>query len=188
MPPPKNRGRRKPIHVGLFEEDAKRIERQRQWSRDYYWRHRELELSRAKSERRKAQRRAWVLANRAKVTESSRKWRKKNAAKLKARESLRKRDADKIKRYTLKRTYGVTLEWFQATLAAQDKRCAICNREFGDSREESPRVDHNHSTGAVRGVLCNKCNRAIGFFDENLNALRSAIAYLERHNPCRAAS
>jgi len=42
-------------------------------------------------------------------------------------------------------------------------------------------VDHNHTTGIVRGILCSKCNQGIGLFMENKNILKSAIEYLEKH-------
>ena len=57
--------------------------------------------------------------------------------------------------------------------------CQIC-KQVDERRALS--IDHNHSTGKVRGLLCDKCNRAIGLMQENINSLKSAIEYLERYN------
>ena len=43
-------------------------------------------------------------------------------------------------------------------------------------------VDHNHTTGKVRELLCAKCNKAIGLFQENIDTIIRAAAYLKRHN------
>ncbi|QSM04369.1 hypothetical protein PROPHIGD43A-4_59 [Mycobacterium phage prophiGD43A-4] len=60
--------------------------------------------------------------------------------------------------------------------AAQRGKCAIC----GDA-PESLVVDHNHETGAVRGLLCNNCNRCLGLLKDNIEVLTSAAAYLIQH-------
>ncbi len=61
----------------------------------------------------------------------------------------------------------------EALLAAQDGRCAICH-------EVAPRlaIDHDHSTGAVRGILCDPCNMGLGHFRDNPELLAEAIRYL----------
>jgi len=66
----------------------------------------------------------------------------------------------------------------------QDARCAICGMPLGkrDAAGHVPRsakLDHNHHTGQIRGVLCNRCNLGIGHFDEKPDRLRAAATYLE---------
>ena len=61
-------------------------------------------------------------------------------------------------------------------LEEQDYRCAICLVSI----ELDAHVDHNHDTKAVRGLLCGQCNRGIGMFRENIEALERASAYLKR--------
>lgn len=59
----------------------------------------------------------------------------------------------------------------------QDNKCAIC----GLSDERHLSIDHNHSTGKVRALLCNSCNTAIGHAREDTSLLNKMIEYLEFH-------
>ncbi|MFI1660477.1 endonuclease VII domain-containing protein [Streptomyces sp. NPDC020472] len=91
----------------------------------------------------------------------------------------RKCFAEKERSRWLRVNYGMALEDFEALLAVQDFACAICAVLFDpDVRELTPCVDHSHSTGQVRGLLCHACNLGIGHFKDDLARLRSAIEYL----------
>lgn len=79
----------------------------------------------------------------------------------------------------LKYTYNITLEYFNTLLKSQNNRCVGCGMSF--TTRESIHVDHNHTTGKVRGLLCRGCNHAIGNVKENPNTLKSLITYLEYH-------
>ena len=83
------------------------------------------------------------------------------------------------------RTYGITDEWLQVTLESQGGRCAICrtNDPTSGTRKHALTwaIDHDHATGVARGLLCHRCNLAIGQFDDDPDLLRAAIAYLERN-------
>jgi hypothetical protein len=87
----------------------------------------------------------------------------------------------KDRRNHLKKNYGITVEDFDALLAKQNGRCAICGTD-DPPRYKSNRggwhVDHDHSTGRVRGVLCPLCNVAIGHFKEDVNRMSNAIKYI----------
>ena len=63
----------------------------------------------------------------------------------------------------LRREYGITLSERQQVLYGQNKRCAICGHRE-DEFNVPFAVDHDHKTGELRGLLCWKCNRAIGAF------------------------
>jgi hypothetical protein len=79
----------------------------------------------------------------------------------------------------LVKTYCMTLEQYDARLAAQHERCAICQRhesEFADRLV----VDHCHGTGVVRGLLCDDCNMALGRLGDTAEALGRAFQYLAR--------
>ena len=69
-------------------------------------------------------------------------------------------------------------------LTLSSKKCACCGREIllhGSSVDNNniARVDHNHETGKVRGLLCNDCNRGIGLLKDNPMFLANALKYLE---------
>jgi hypothetical protein len=74
-------------------------------------------------------------------------------------------------------TYGITKEQYDAMLAEQDGKCAICRGGNGGQRFH---VDHNHLTAVVRGLLCFHCNQGLGSFRDDANFLRLAIDYLEK--------
>lgn len=89
---------------------------------------------------------------------------------------------DELKDFYLQRTYGVTLQWYQDTLALQHNQCPICAKPFifqGKLGPDSPVVDHDHKDGRVRGIICNECNRGLGYFRDNIKALRTAAKYIE---------
>lgn len=70
--------------------------------------------------------------------------------------------------------YGITPEAFQLMLLRQKNSCGICEEVFS----EEPNVDHCHRTGEVRGLLCGRCNRALGGFRDSLEVLERAKEYL----------
>lgn len=73
-------------------------------------------------------------------------------------------------------TYGLTVEDSRRLRSCQ-VACAICGRH-----NQKMEVDHDHSTGLVRGLLCSRCNGALGQFCDNIELLQKAISYLEKHN------
>lgn len=89
-----------------------------------------------------------------------------------------------------KSKYGITEEQFNSLLEAQGGKCAICqnvlnHRDSGDDyrgREYCLHVDHNHETGIVRGLLCGRCNRGLGFFGDDVELLSAAWVYLLAHD------
>jgi len=96
-------------------------------------------------------------------------------------------------RMQLKRTkrglkkYGLTLIDYDTMLTAQDFRCKICGTTNPNGPDDSTArktrfsVDHCHTTGKVRGLLCTKCNTGIGMFGDDMSLLASAISYLKDH-------
>jgi len=85
----------------------------------------------------------------------------------------------------LKKKFGLTLDVYEAILEHQGGVCAICGKaetmiNSGSKRLQPLAVDHCHKTGRVRGLLCAKCNHALGNFDDSTALLRRAIKYLER--------
>ena len=82
----------------------------------------------------------------------------------------------------LKRIYGITPEFYYGMLAAQGNGCGICGTQDPGGRwsyrEKMFAVDHDHKTGAVRGLLCVKCNRGLGLFEDKPDRLEAAAKYL----------
>src|SRR5260221_230919 len=62
----------------------------------------------------------------------------------------------------LKRKYGLQPFAYAAILLGQKFLCYSCGKRFGDTKSTKPHVDHEHSTGRIRGLLCNKCNMGMG--------------------------
>lgn len=75
----------------------------------------------------------------------------------------------------LKKTYGITIDTYNALLEAQNFKCKIC----GMSSNRNLSVDHEHSTGRIRGLLCGVCNSGLGMFKDSPHLLQKAKEYLE---------
>lgn len=111
---------------------------------------------------------------------------KNNPDKVKLRNKKYKvLNKDRYKSSSLKTRYNIDLEEYQQLLIKQNYSCAICHNPetTKDNKTNQVRmlaVDHCHKTGAVRGLLCQKCNQALGLLGDNMNIFLSAISYLER--------
>jgi hypothetical protein len=73
--------------------------------------------------------------------------------------------------------YGVTAQWFTDQLARQRRSCAGCGTAI---TEKTARIDHCHTSGKVRGLLCDSCNWALGHAKDSPAILRRLMAYLHR--------
>lgn len=83
---------------------------------------------------------------------------------------------------SLKHRHGITLAEYQKMFAAQNGLCAICQRQNlkSDGTAKWLVVDHDHVTDVVRGLLCDPCNRGIGFLRDDVENLERAVEYLRR--------
>lgn len=93
-----------------------------------------------------------------------------------ARVSSKKKTPEQNRAKHLKNTYNITAEEFTYMVMEQGGVCAICQNPSTSSLV----VDHDHTTGAVRGLLCQKCNSGIGFLGDSLKGLEKAINYLKK--------
>ncbi len=75
------------------------------------------------------------------------------------------------------KTYGIYAEEYQALYSHQGGRCYICRRAKGTSGRRLA-VDHCHSTGRVRGLLCRPCNRMLGHARDDVAFFLRAVEYL----------
>jgi hypothetical protein len=74
--------------------------------------------------------------------------------------------------YHLRQKYGIGVEDFERMVSAQGGLCPICRKRA------AVHVDHDHKTGKVRAILCEKCNGGMGLFREDLRVMRNAARYL----------
>lgn len=81
------------------------------------------------------------------------------------------------KKYQLAHHYGLSLHDYENMEVSQRGQCAICHKDGHGHLV----VDHDHATGNVRGLLCGKCNLAIGLLEDNEEFLFGAIGYLRAH-------
>ena len=88
------------------------------------------------------------------------------------RESKRRNGGNR--HYHLKGKYGVGAAEVDLMIAAPESLCALCRKR------PAVQVDHDHETGAVRGILCLLCNAGLGAFRDDPDIIASAIDYLER--------
>ena len=86
---------------------------------------------------------------------------------------------DKQKNVNLKKNHGITLDEYNAMFDRQSGKCAICKDDFPDRHGKSIHVDHDHATGAIRGLLCRQCNLMLGHARDNKAVLAGAIDYLD---------
>lgn len=84
----------------------------------------------------------------------------------------------------LRKKYKITEEDYKSMLAAQSNCCAICGKDQSTSTKNM-HVDHDHTTGKIRELLCNNCNTLLGFAAEDRDILLKAIEYLDFHSSGR---
>lgn len=85
------------------------------------------------------------------------------------------------RKHELKKAYGITPDEYEYMLDLQEFKCAICGTVEPGGKGMFA-VDHNHDTGDVRGLLCNRCNSGIGQLLEDIDLLQAAINYLRYRN------
>ncbi len=80
----------------------------------------------------------------------------------------------------IKRRYGINIKEYNELLELQGGKCKICNTDKpGRATDKFFTIDHCHKTLKVRGLLCHKCNTALGLFDDDIERIEIAINYLK---------
>ena len=162
----------------LVRHDRGRDERHR----DAWCRLCRREYKRLPQQREKASARQWLN------TQASPELREKQRLRAKAYYASHKRDVlakmrekGKAGGYLdgrLRSKFGIGLAEYLGMVEAQAGKCRLCGREES-TRQRRLAVDHCHSTGKVRGLLCHHCNTGLGNFMDDAGLLRRAILYLE---------
>lgn len=108
-------------------------------------------------------------------------WARKNPERMAANRK-RWKEEGRTNARTLKYRYGMTNENYDTMLAAQGGVCSICALA-GTVKEEKHAlcVDHDHKTGAVRGLVCRAHNFLLGFAHDNLTEISAAYYYLKHY-------
>jgi len=75
------------------------------------------------------------------------------------------------------KNYGITEKEYWKLLNEQNGRCFICNKM---PKNKTLAVDHCHKTGKVRRLLCDACNKYIGYIEENIQTAKNVVSYLEK--------
>jgi hypothetical protein len=107
------------------------------------------------------------------------------------RYKTRKPSKEYAKNHNLKHYYGMTVKAYTEMLLRQNGVCAICQRPETRANQfglVALSVDHDHVTGAVRELLCSRCNTALGYLDDNASRAAQAAAYLLRHRTMDAVA
>jgi hypothetical protein len=127
------------------------------------YRNKDLEKARLKD---KLNSRSYRLMNKEKYNLWQREYRRKNREQFQRYYEKNKVKANKSYKLRLLRKYGLTPEIYQQMLLKQEGKCAICKDLL-----KKPCIDHCHTTGKVRGLLCNNCNFALGYIEKGLKKI-----------------
>lgn len=133
-------------------------EQNREYCKKYYREHREELIAKAREYRKKNSK---LLAKKAKEYYENHK--------------------ENYKEWQLRSIYGISSLDVSEMLIKQNNRCAICNKELTKIHKNgvlARYIDHNHTTGEVRGILCQQCNVALGMFNDDPELLRKAADYI----------
>jgi hypothetical protein len=89
------------------------------------------------------------------------------------------RNPEKCKNARLKKEFGISIDEYYKKLAKQKKVCAICSKSCSSGKNLA--VDHCHTSGRIRGLLCGKCNLGLGLFKDDVILLDTAKKYLLKY-------
>ncbi len=118
--------------------------------------------------------------NKEQMKEYNKKYRSTNRKELNGRKKeWNLRNKDKIAAYHLKRRYGLSIEDYNSILKSQNNKCAGCGILSKDAQMGKLFVDHCHKNGNIRGLLCSKCNTALGLVNDNIEILTNLISYIK---------
>ena len=84
------------------------------------------------------------------------------------------------KKYNIEKTYGISFDSYLKLVESQNNKCQICKNTLKTGK--NTHLDHCHSTGKIRGVLCGKCNTGIGQFNDSIELLKSAVSYIKKYS------
>ena len=120
----------------------------------------------------------WARKNPERAAKRVREWHEQNPDKAIAHRQ-KSYASGKWREQNYKRSYGITMAQVEEMHERQSGKCAICGTDKpGGRKAKFLYVDHDHKTGVIRGLLCNRCNTSIGLFKDDPKLLMSAACYL----------
>lgn len=148
-------------------------ERHHQWYLDNRDRIRAMhrEYDRIHKEEKRARQRQRYVEKKSELLAKNRAWRIKN----------KDRFTELNVKNHLKRKYGITIERYNEMVVNQNGMCEIC-RKTPEQIKRKLDVDHNHSNGKVRALLCPRCNCALGHVNDDIELLQKMIDYIKKYN------
>lgn len=125
--------------------------------------------------------REWTRKNKERINASRRELRQSDPERAKKDNERRRENRDPVvhRNTMLRNNYGMTLDDYYQRYVAQEGKCAICGEKKPSSGREGLAVDHCHSKGHIRGLLCTNCNHGLGQFKDDPVLLAKAIEYLK---------
>ena len=135
---------------------------------------------------RKAYLKQWRKDNEKYVKQFDKKRWADNPKRRNAQKKYYVENSSKMMETQRKTHYGMFPEEYEARIKKQKNRCALCGLSeqminYRTGKRQALSVDHNHKTKKNRDLLCQMCNRGIGFFGEDINLLRKVIQYLKKY-------
>lgn len=85
---------------------------------------------------------------------------------------------EKGHKYWLRSKHDISVEDYNLFLVHQNFSCAFCKKHMSEFKQRLA-VDHCHSTGKIRGLLCMHCNTALGQLGDSVEAIESVLVYLK---------
>lgn len=124
----------------------------------------------------------WKKNNPDKVKAQKSKWVSENKDKVK--EHSKRVSTQSRRKHVVKLYYGLSWEEYENLYLTSQGACSICSKPLSllkEEHKETAHVDHCHTTGKIRGILCRSCNRGIGYLNDSPERLHKAAEYLTKH-------
>jgi hypothetical protein len=128
-----------------------------------------------------AKRKKYYYEHKKEIAEKTKAYRQKHKEKFRERNRVSNfRNRENNHAWRRMNLYGLSSEAYYTLLGEQGGACAVCGSD--DWLTRVPHVDHNHITGRARGIVCRKCNLALGMIDDDVNIAKSLVKYLEKED------
>ena len=158
----------------------------KEYHKEYYQRNKEKMKADAKAnyhanrDRELVRRREYYDKNKEKLNSYSKEYQEINKDRISTQRKLyTATHRRELKHIRLIRSYGISIEEYDRMFQRQKGKCAICKAEQGN---KILCIDHDHSTGKVRQLLCSECNLVLGKVKDSIPTLKQMITYIRKHN------